>query len=66
MIIWGRNSRTWPLLDVLPLKRAKNRQGKAIIRPITWHRDWEGWSVGRMQENAVDELLKDLEVLHEA
>ena len=61
MISWGKNNKTFPLYDVLPLKRIKDKSGKYIYRPITWHRDWEGWKIGKLYQNGIDEALIALE-----
>lgn len=61
MISWGKNNKTFPLFDVLPLKRVKDKSDKLIYRPLTWHRDWEGWKIGKFYQNNIDEALIALE-----
>lgn len=61
MISWGKNNKTFPLLDVLPIKRIKNKKGESFYRPITWHRDWEGWKIGKFYQNGIDGALIALE-----
>jgi len=61
VIVWGRNKATFPLFEVLPLKRVKEKSGKPAFRPLTWHHDWEGWKLGRLQNNQIDRWLLKLE-----
>ncbi|MBQ6436754.1 hypothetical protein IJJ27_04355 [bacterium] len=61
MIIWGKNRTTYPLFNVLPLKKVKAKSGKLSFCPLTWHRDWGGWQLGRLQNNQIDRWLIKLE-----
>ena len=65
MIVWGRNrtARALPA-DCVPFQTIR-KDSFAIKKPLGWPRDWQGWQVGRLDKNKIDEELKKLESNHD-